>query len=103
MSKTSDYHDSPHSIITTDQTLREQIEEIVKTAMGNGAFWSDEENRDPDKFNDAGFLKDLETDTNQILKLIEERIPKEKPEEKWMLGMDEGWNNAIAEMKKEIK
>ena len=84
MSKTSDYHDSPHSIITTDQTLREQIKEILM------------------EWNNA--CSDAEA--NQILKLIEERIPKEIEEDPRIIKMNmwyRGWNEAIAEMKKEMK
>lgn len=71
--------------MTTKPTLREQIKEKLDTAYMRGT-------------SETYQVSDL---ADQILKLIEERIPKQRT---WVNSdIVTGWNSCIAEMKKEIK
>jgi len=86
--------------MTNKPTLREQIKNVVLKARKD--------------YYGSTSPTGLEENVDQILKLIEERIPKETTNEYWMArlnveshdysyGHRNGWNFCIEEMKKRMK
>lgn len=63
--------------IYMDKSFEERLEEIVARAKSESAVWQYEQ------------LKQL------FLDIIAKAKPEEKPKEKWMLGMDVGYNQAL--------